>query len=74
LKYKNYIAILLVAIIFTKFVVVDSQLLGTFFNSDEIAFVNQSCKFKEEQIISTVGSAIEIIDMERLNKISKQYN
>lgn len=31
-------------------------------------------EFKEEQIISTVGSAIEILDLDRLNKISKQYN
>ncbi|MBK5193653.1 MAG: hypothetical protein JJE07_10665 [Flavobacteriaceae bacterium] len=49
LKYKNYIAILLAAIIFTKFVVVDSKLLGKIFNSDEIAFVNQSCKFNNYQ-------------------------
>ncbi len=45
LNFKNYIALILAAIIFTKFVVVDSKLLGTFFNSDEIAFVSQSCKF-----------------------------
>lgn len=31
-------------------------------------------EFKEEQIISTVGSSIEILDMDRLNKVSKQYN
>ena len=45
LNSKNYIALILAAIIFTKFVAVDSKLLGTIFNSDEIAFVNQSCKF-----------------------------
>lgn len=49
LNYKNYIALILAAIIFTKFVAVDSKLLGTIFNSDEIAFVNQSCKFNHYQ-------------------------
>ena len=47
--YKNYIAILLAAIILTKFVAIDSKLLGTIFNSNEIAFVNQSCKFNNYQ-------------------------
>ena len=49
LNYKNYIALILAAIIFTKFVAVDSKLLGSIFNSDEIAFVNQSCEFNQYQ-------------------------
>lgn len=49
LNYKNYIGLILAAIILTKFVAVDSKLLGTIFNSDEIAFVNQSCEFNQFQ-------------------------
>lgn len=45
LNYKNYIALILAVIIFIKFVAFDSKIWGTIFNSDEIAFVNQSCKF-----------------------------
>lgn len=31
-------------------------------------------ELREEQIISTTGSSIEILDLDRLNKISKLYN
>ena len=49
LNFKNYIALFLAAIILTKFVAVDSKLLGPIFNSDEIAFVNQSCEINQYQ-------------------------
>lgn len=49
LNYKNYIALLLTALIFTKFVAVDSKLLGTIFDSDKIAFVNESCELIKYQ-------------------------
>ncbi|HSI68871.1 MAG TPA: hypothetical protein VK941_01455 [Gillisia sp.] len=59
MNYKNYIAFLLVAIIFIKFVAVDSKLLGTIFNSDEIAFVNKSCKFDYYKILPVQESYSE---------------
>ncbi len=59
LNYKNYIALILAAIVFTKFVVIDSKLLGTIPNSDEIAFVNQSCKFNNYQFSPVLESYSE---------------